>query len=93
MLSMDFNSKSINLLSSAQNDGCQSEAPSNEISEETKAVMAMKEKLPNYVIDSFIAAGFDTLEVISERTSSTLCENVGNKYNNTISYNEVSTAS
>lgn len=34
--------------------------------EETKAVMAMKEKLPNYVIDSFIAAGFDTLEVISE---------------------------
>ena len=63
--SMDFDSKS-NLLSSAQNDSCQSEAPSNEVSEEAKAVMAMKEKLPKDVMDSFIAAGFDTLDVISE---------------------------
>ena len=63
--SMDLDSK-CSLLSSAQNDRCQSEAPSNEVSEEAKAVMAMKETLPKYVMDSFIAAGFDTLEVISE---------------------------
>ena len=34
--------------------------------DETKALLLMREKLPTYVIDSFIAAGFDTLEVISE---------------------------
>ena len=33
--------------------------------------MAMKEKLPKYVVDSFIAAGFDTLKVISEIDTST----------------------
>ena len=33
--------------------------------------MAMKEKLPKYVVDSFVAAGFDTLNVISEIDTST----------------------
>jgi len=51
-----------NNLSNAQNDACQSQ----KASEEAEAVMAMKEKLPKYVMDSFIAAGFDTLKVISE---------------------------
>ena len=35
-------------------------------SEEDKALMEMQEKLPKYVVDSFVAVGFDTLEVISE---------------------------
>lgn len=38
----------------------------NHQSEEDKALKAMQEKLTKYVVDSFVAAGFDTLEVISE---------------------------
>ena len=57
----------------AQNDRCQSEAPSNKVSEEAKAIMTMKEKLPKYVMDSSIAAGFDTLEVISQINTSRWC--------------------
>ena len=40
----------------------------NEVEEtdEGRALLLMREKLPSYVVDSFIAAGFDTLEVISE---------------------------
>ena len=47
------------------NDTCQSEVPSRI---GAKSVMAMKEKLPQYVMDcfKFIATGFDTLEMISE---------------------------
>ena len=40
----------------------------NEVEEtdEGRALLLMREKLPTYVVDSFVAAGFDTLEVISE---------------------------
>ena len=39
--------------------------------EEDKALLAMKEMLPQYVVDSFIATGFDTLKVISEIDTTT----------------------
>ena len=51
---------------SNENGACQSGKGAGLVSEEAEAVMAMKEKLPTYVMDSFIATGFDTLKVISE---------------------------
>lgn len=43
-------------------------------SEESEAFLLMKEKLPPYVVDSFVAAGFDTLKVLSEMESDDLNE-------------------
>ena len=62
-----------NLLGSADREynTFQGEEASERVSEKDKALMAMKEKLPKYVVDSFIAAGFDTLKVISEIDTST----------------------
>ena len=57
---------------------CQNEKDSEKgaelVSEEAEAVMVMKEKLPTYVMDSFIATGFDTLKVISEIDTSSDCD-------------------
>ena len=47
-------------------EGMAEETDHDEMSDETKALLLMREKLPTYVIDSFIAAGFNTLKVISE---------------------------
>ena len=60
-----------NLLGSAEYNTIEGEEASERVSEEDKALMAMKEKLPKYVVDSFIAAGLDTLKVISEIDTST----------------------
>ena len=60
-----------NLLGSAEYNTIEGEEASERVSEEDKALMAMKEKLPKYVVDSFIAAGFDNLKVISEIDTST----------------------
>jgi len=35
-------------------------------SEQAKAMVTMKEMLPQYVTDSFVAAGYDTLDIIAE---------------------------
>jgi len=37
-----------------------------EKSEESEALLLMRENFPPYVVDSFVAAGFDTLKVLSE---------------------------
>ena len=61
---VDIHSKSY--LNSAENDAVLGEEASETASEEDQALIAMKEKLPGYVVNSFIATGFDTLKVISE---------------------------
>ena len=45
-----------------------------EMSEEVEAVLLMKERLPSYVVESFIVSGYDTLKVISEMESDDLLE-------------------
>ena len=46
--------------------------------EQLKALAMMKDNLPDYIVESFIEAGFDTLDVIAEidteNTNSTLEE-------------------
>ena len=59
---VDVHSKSY--LSSAENDAFLEDV--FERASEDEALIVMKEKLPGYVVDSFIATGFDTLKVISE---------------------------
>ena len=43
-------------------------------SEQAKAMVTMKEMLPQYVTDSFVAAGYDTLDIIAEMTDTIINE-------------------
>ena len=35
--------------------------------EQLKALAVMKDNLPEYIVESFVEAGFDTLDIISDR--------------------------